>query len=424
MSDIQETAVYAEHAVIGSALLGSTRSLLELTDGDFTDGRCRLIATTIRDMLRREEHVDTITVADKLFGRVGPEHIHKLASAVPMADAGGWYAGIVRNATRVRVTAQAHRRALQALSGDEPAEVVDQTHTDTISDLEAVPPLLDVAPDADPPTIADLLDLEFTHDWLVPGLMERRERIVLVAAEGAGKSVWLSQIGIALAGGCHPMTGQRIDGPKRVLLIDAENSLQQTQRRFRWIADRFGDRLTVGWARNVIHHIRPEGLDLPGRDRAWLMKVCAAASPDLIIFTPAYKLMRGNPQLDSDVLALLQVMDEVRVRHNAALLIETHTGHGLDETGRRAVRPYGSSVWLRWPEIGIGLTRHVVNEMVMDDELAVGQWRGMREERAWPSVIQRGRDRQLPWIEAGSEYWGAVRRAPLDIPPDPRVKDD
>lgn len=398
----------SERAVVGAALLRDT-TILELDDEDFTDRDCQLVARTIRDMIRRAEPVDQITVAGKLFGRISAVTISDLEQACPVAGSGHWYGSAVRRATRARLAHAAAQR-LAALSegaaeGDHLAEAIT-AHTNALSDL---PPELG-SPGVATATIADLLQREYTTDWLVPDLVERGERIVLTAAEGTGKSVISTQWAVAFAAGCHPWTGQRIGDGRQVLLIDAENSEAQTQRRYRWIGERFTNP-DPGWAKRIHVQVRPEGLDLPGRDRGWLAKVCNQVTPDLICFGPAYKLMRGDPQKDSDVLSLLATFDQVRVQHGAALLIETHTGHAKDGDGRRAIRPYGSSVWLRWPEIGVGLRRSEDDAGTMRaTELEVAHWRGTREDRDWPDLIRKGRDHELPWTPVREDYWGQARR--------------
>lgn len=46
----------------------------------------------------------------------------------------------------------------------------------------------------------------------------------------------------------------------------------------------------------------------------------------------------------------------------------------------RPERPYGASLWMRWPEFGIYL----------DANGPMRHWRGQRDEREWPSALKRG----------------------------------
>jgi hypothetical protein len=404
----------AERAIISAALIGGTgtQGVMALDDSDFTDGRLRVIASVLRDMIRHGQKPDSILLMDELGKRGklsgpgsagGPSFVMELATDDAMAVNSGYYAEMVRACTRLRILAGAAEHLAQTVKGDDASGSVDQIAAMFRATLDQIPAGLDAEADDELPTITDLMGVEFTNDWLVPGLIERSERIVVVAGEGAGKSVLGTQAAICLAAGLHPFTGRTFGDPLRVLLIDAENSARQTQRRFGWIGDRVNHMGgSPGWGNRINHQIRPDGLDIPGRDRVWLSQVVAKASPDLIVIGPAYKVMRGDPQKDSDVLALFSALDEIRVRHNCALWIEAHAGHGKDVDGKRVFRPYGSSVWLRWPEVGLGLTRGPGDQGDMHPtELAVGHWRGTREERSWPELIEHGGRSRLPWAPVG-----------------------
>lgn len=411
----------AEMAVVGAALLGNPGPLLMLTDQDLTDRRHMMIAGVVRDVVRREQPVDALVVLAELgkrgqTGRAGvdPAYVSMLGSheVTPVVASAGYYAEIVRTATRVRVAAAAAEQFTAALVNEDAAldmaELV-ALHSDR---LGALPPELADETCDDPLTVADVLGMEFPEsDMLWPGLMSRGERVVIVAGEGLAKSTVSTMLAVAASAGCHPFTGERVGPPMRVLLVDAENSMQQTQHRYDWVGKRYTNAVP-GWAHNIQCHIRPEGLDLAGKDREWFRKVAEDAAPDLIVVGPAYKLMAGDAHRDTDVQALLAVFDEVRVKHNAAMFIEAHGGHGTDASGTRIPRPFGSSIWLRWAEIGLGLKR---SEGDQGDpryatELEVGRWKGDREPRDWPALLERGLDHQVPWSPVAGGYWQTAQR--------------
>src|SRR5690606_17453663 len=72
--------------------------------------------------------------------------------------------------------------------------------------------------------LADLLNKpdDERAPWVVPGLLRQDWRVVVVAPEGAGKSLVLQQIGICAAQGIHPFGHEPIK-PARVLFVDLEN---------------------------------------------------------------------------------------------------------------------------------------------------------------------------------------------------------
>jgi replicative DNA helicase len=71
--------------------------------------------------------------------------------------------------------------------------------------------------------------------------------------------------------------------------------------------------------------------------------------------------------------------------------LEHHAPHG--ETSKiREMRPFGSSLWLRWPEFGLALKRDPDRRT----SLKVGRWRGDRVNADWPKRLDRGT--VWPWV--------------------------
>ena len=79
------------------------------------------------------------------------------------------------------------------------------------------------------------------------------------------------------------------------------------------------------------------------------------------------------------------MLDEVRARYGCALMIEAHSPHGVGS--KRPLRPFGASMWLRWPEFGFGLRERKVNPM----QMTIEEWRGSRDSRNWPETVEKGR---------------------------------
>lgn len=422
----------AEQAVIGAALIGGREAhgaVLALTDRDYTDPRNGIVAAVIRDMLRARKHVDPITVGAELSARGqvsklpgGILYLHDLFRDAPPPVTSMAYARMVRSTARVRMLSALTESMNTKLGSEQAPELLDELLGWHARQLAEIPgDLVDADPDTH--SLSSLMaEPDKPADWLVPGLLERGERVVITGHEGRGKSVIMRQLSTCLAAGVHPWTG-RTHGmtPCRVLHIDAENSRRQVRNGYRMVARIMGG-LPQDWAENVTIHVRNDGVDLPGRDAGWLHQVAGQASPDVIVVGPAYKLMRGDPQRDKDVLDLLGILDEVRVRHDAALLIEHHSPHGDQKWGPRTVRPYGSSVWLRWPEVGVGLRNHEdeqedaaraefearTGRPTRVEHMDLDQWRPTREDRDWPTEIRWGPAGSLPWIPSNPDYQPTV----------------
>lgn len=237
------------------------------------------------------------------------------------------------------------------------------------------------------------------YDWIVPGLLERGDRLILTGYEGLGKSMLTRQMAVCIAAGMNPFAPGETFDPLRVLYIDLENSERQSRRRFRPLAAASitnRRRVPEGGLR-LIH--KPEGIDLTRDEWAqWLMERVTAHQPDVLFIGPFYRLHSANVNEEGPARKVTAVLDRVRTSVDCALITEAHAGHG--EPGmKRSVRPAGSSLLLRWPEFGIGI--RPVGERVTAEgrprDVEVVHWRGGRDDRQWPAYLTMGGPGEWPW---------------------------
>lgn len=246
----------------------------------------------------------------------------------------------------------------------------------------------------DPPIELDafLNTPEPAYDWLIEGLLERTDRVILTAGEGGGKSTLLRQFGLMAASGIHPFSLEPID-PITVLLVDLENSTRHIRRK---MADLRAATELYQPPRFLIES-RPEGCDLAKLpDTVWLEERCATSRADLLLIGPIYKMGSGDPTREEEARHIAGAIDTIRTILNITVLIEAHTPYADGAKGsKRPERPYGASLWSRWPEYGIYLA----------PEGDLRHWRGQRDERAWPTKLERGTP--WPWMvtEAAEEPW-------------------
>ncbi len=227
--------------------------------------------------------------------------------------------------------------------------------------------------------------------WLVPGLLKRGWRVVVVAGEGAGKSVLWRQFAVLAAQGIHPFRYFTFD-PVVTLLVDLENPAEAITKTCRNIRDGVSAELYERDRAWLWH--RPQGIDLRSRaDLAELEANIAACRPDLVCLGPLYKAYsRQSNETDEDATRDVQAsLDDLRTRYGFALLLEHHAPQ--DTGGLRNLRPYGSSLWLRWPELGLGM-RRIDPEGRRDAEIE--RWRGDRMANEWPKFLNEGA--QYPWV--------------------------
>jgi len=259
---------------------------------------------------------------------------------------------------------------------------------------------LELKPVLAPDLIEFLAAADDPYDWIVPGLLERGDRLILTGFEGLGKSMLVRQLAVCAAAGVNPFRHDRRHDPARVLLVDCENSQSQSRRKLRPIANSaewLNAPVGNGWM-HLIH--RPEGIDLTREeDAAWFLERVTAHQPDILFIGPFYRLHNANMNDEQVARRVVAVLDAGRAINNCVLITEAHAGHG--EAGKsRSVRPTGSSLLLRWPEFGYGLAPSVFDQpdehgnFKRVDFLA---WRGPRDEREWPRHLEYGGNGEMPW---------------------------
>lgn len=408
----------AEQALLGAVIAAPTAAstaFAAVPVDAFWHERHRTIATVVHDRLRRELPVDPQLVLQGVLGKhgigddIGP-YIHTLYERAWMPANAGFYAERVRALHAARRLSEVCQRGLQRLG--EATSRGDDMDLESITgelatSLDEVRGLTVPAELPDPPTVLDLLDEHEVYNWLVPGLMERGERLLLTGSEGLGKSVLITMLAACFAGGVHPFTRRPIT-PLRVAVVDCENPRQLARRRYRDMLPRVAalrDEMCItppDWKQLFIE-FRPEGLNLlQSRDVAWLDAWCRSTAPDVLVLGPIYKLHATNINDETAARELTRVLDMIRTRYGCALISEAHAGNAEDSTGRRVMRPIGSSLFRRWPEFGFGMVRAKdVEPSEHPDTVDMVAWRGSREERDWPRHLQHGQT--LPWVPHG-EY--------------------
>lgn len=393
----------AERAVLGAMLMSAaeTAGCLAILDAvDFYRPAHQIVFAAIQAMALAGDAADALTVKDRLesagsLARAGGAlYLHTLIASVPSTANAGYYARAVRDkAVRRRLLAAGHRIVQMAQS---PAGDAHGLAERAVREAEAVRDA-GQADDITTPTITEFLaghDQDDAYDWIVPGLLERGDRLVLTGTEGAGKSTLFRQVAVMMAAGVHPFDHVPIE-PCRVLVVDCENGPAHTRRKIRPLviqADRLGFPVRET---NLWMEIRPEGLDLASdKDASWLLRRVASLTPDAVMIGPLYRLAPRALNDDSDAAPVISALNMIRAR-GACVLLEAHAGHALGAGGRRDLRPRGSSAFLGWPEFGYGIRSSDVAEARFRRIVDLVPWRGDRDERNWPERLAAGG--QWPW---------------------------
>lgn len=402
--------ISAEQAALGSMLISEAAAAVvaaTITTGDLYRPAHQSIYDAIQTVRRRDGDADPIRVFDLIRTDSTPAggagYLHTLTEAVPTTASAGYYAQIIRgHAVRRRlITAGTTiaQRGYQLTPDDDPVGQVAGIAERAVQDLEAVRDF-ETGDEITAQTIAEFLGTgEEPYDWIVPGLLEAGDRLILTGGEGLGKTTLFRQLAVTIAAGIHPFSGAPIP-PKRVLIIDVENSPTQARRALRPLWAKAQTLDSKAAETNLWIEVRPEGLDLANdRDVSWLLRRVAVLRPDVVALGPLYRLAPRALNSDDEAAPILAALNLIRAR-GACVLLEAHAGHATTGWGgKRDLRPRGSSALMGWPEFGYGIrpseTKH---SRSYGRRVELVAWRGDRDEREWPEELESGG--AWPWTEA------------------------
>jgi RecA-family ATPase len=252
----------------------------------------------------------------------------------------------------------------------------------------------------------ELMAVEDAHQpWVIKGTLRGREIMCLTGQEGCGKSMLFSQIVLGAACGVNTFASEPLHfEPRKVMVVDAENTALQIRDNYEKIWPAMQKQIEPGFVPDLAKY--DEGyLDLAKPiQRTRLIRHLVNSKADLIYLGTVYKLT-SESDYEAQFHAIRAVVDEVREETGAAFLIENHSPHERNPSGDRVVRPYGSSMWLRWPNFGVG-----IREQSSTDGsrlVSLTRWRGDRtRERIWPSGFRESKG--LPWMPVHADEWEVV----------------
>lgn len=423
---IENQVMLAEQSVLGGLMLSPhvAREVTRLvTSSDFYSPRHQLIFEAIERLRHAEAPTDTVAVVDELIrhGSIdragGADYVHTLTSVTPTASNAGYYAALVAAASVGRgVTAVAMRAQDGVIRGEDSAIVlaraIDELHgiRDRHTSARAARSLGEVL---DVPAEADV------YDWVIPGVLERMDRLILTGGEGGGKSTLLRQLAVMAAAGVHPFTHQHVQ-PARVLVVDGENSEKQWRRAVGSVALNARVHGVADPRENLFVDFVSRINITRANDLGNVHRMLDDCRPDLVLIGPLYRLAPSIKN-DEEALPVLEALDTIRDR-GVAMMLEAHAPHADAKTGQRDLRPIGSSALLRWPEFGLGIAKPIKP----GEPFQLVKWRGDRDARNWPTQLHSQREvygQRWPW-EPSAAYYSSVPQGALpagSTPDDPTL---
>lgn len=236
-------------------------------------------------------------------------------------------------------------------------------------------------------------DADHTHQWVIPGMLERQERFMLIAPVKAGKTVLTRQVALSLAAGRHPFNQATEVPPMRTLLVDLENPAGSARRDLRRQVDRMeGLWQTTNPNAFILH--RPAGIHLGDHvDRMMLRQAVERLRIDLLCLSPIYKAFDGlDKSWEEQAFGVQKPLDRLREDYNLAIWLEHHSPHA--EKGAVTVRPFGSSRWGRWLDYQAALVP------TGPAPYATLRWDSVRRDEAKmaPESIRRGIGDEASWV--------------------------
>jgi hypothetical protein len=381
--------------------LALERASAVLTAADFWNPKHESLWNVLKGLRSAGKPTDATTVQLALKADAGLMSAHLAATLNPaVVDSVEHYANEVRGLSRRRqiiAAATVMKQKAENLEND-PQPLISEA----VNRLTAMRDL--GTPDISTVMLGELMaEPDEPYDWVIPGLLERMDRLVLTGEEGLGKSVFLRQLALMGAAGIHPFTREPMK-PIKAHIIDLENTRRHVKRQLRgmWLQAKGqgndpSDRVAID--------CRPAGIDIcRDADLSWVNRCLDATQPDLLIIGPLYKMVPRALQTDDHAAPVIAAIDALRAR-NITIAMEAHAGHGT-KNDERNMRPRGSAALMGFPEFGYGLRWNEVGDV---DMVA---WRGDRDERHWPKRIRRGG--QWPWTavnpQVSDEAWQRQQR--------------
>lgn len=427
MSELNDPAAEATVLAAGLAQRGLINTMVDLDPGVFTTPIHQIVHTALVDCFRAGDPRDHATVSRRAIQMAATDHQGKSVADAIMNMLGkgedyaiGFYLDRLMHLHTVRTVRDTALRLVHAteeVAETEDVEMLEAGIGRAQDELAAINSTASSTEADLPMSLDELLAKKFTHDWLIPDLLESTDRLILTGFEGTGKSYLVAQMVMTITAGMHPFLGTRVSDHNQVLVIDAENSERQTGRRYRMLRERItrlADKYSVpvpDWSKMVRFVIRPEGIAL--NDPAQMKRIeraIAATQPKFVALGPLYRLHKLDTRDEQAAKELTDAIDRLRVKYKFAVICEAHVAHG-QAGAQRLLRPTGSSLFLRWPEFGFGLRPAQGTESEQHpSRVDLATWRGGREERLWPSTLQHGTEHfQLPWQNGDPNYYDVMR---------------
>ena len=390
LEQLQLSALY--HASVSNSNAESVFSIVDVED--FELGKQQTIAQIIIRLLA-ENKVDQMAVATEASKQSkGLMTWYMVSVSEEFYSTPTYCANAVREAANRRRLEMTLNKAL-AMSVDMNRDVEEIVST-LVTDLDTSQ--ANISSGLTTVNFDDVINAEDDlRPWIMPNMLRTNERMIITGPEGGGKSVLVAQMCLGASMGINTMSAN-LDKhePLRVLMLDVENDRLQVRNNMRKIYSTLREMNDV---QPNIEWVDSQHIDLSDPvEQQKVVRIAKEKRPQLMYMGSLYRLAPEGDKVDAAFTHVSRTVDRIRAETGASVLLEAHAGHGLSND-RNGMRPYGSSMWLRWPEFGFGMVRH--NQ---SGNIQLKNWRGNRsDDRQWPAALRRGS--VLPWQPIMMDEW-------------------
>lgn len=387
---------HAEQSVLGAILLRKESAFIAMDmvrSEDFYLPLHARVFAAMEMLIEEGVKIDFTTVASKLGDSEVVAQLGAWSMDTPDPGNVASYARIVYDRSIARKMTADLSEALALLKhGENPYEMassIDKLISEVGSARET--------DEQQSKTISELVEMMGTGaDVIIPGMMNREWRTIVVSPEGGSKSTVLRAIAMCASQGFHPFS----HGPIpviRALIVDLENPIEAVVETGAKLMNFLKIQAGENYDETRLRFYRkPAGIDLRKvSDKADLQREIALQRPDLVCIGPVKKMYRrkNTESYEDSADEAMAVLDHLRIKYGFALLLEHHAAKG--QGGRREMTPIGSQSWMSWPEAGISFYPDTNDPTVIHVE----RFRGDRLQGvSWPDVLTRDRS----WIIQGT----------------------
>lgn len=397
-----ERAFVANVPFFGAMDLTVTNLLEVLGAEDFDDGESRRYWRAIEELVAERGYFQLTHLLQRTERSITQWEQFRGGPDVPQQL---WRDELQRHAEMIADNAAARRSrlifqsGLQLIEAETPIEDIVKVTQDRLLEVRSVVPKV-----ALPRTLRNVVDdpSDRRFNWAVEGWIEFKDRIMITGREGGGKMTLLRQFAIQLAMGFHPWKGPNKFEPLRVMQFDLQDGQTRNEREFDVMIDRAKKVIKdsgVDPLDNVFMESRDSGLNVvrSAADRRWMEALIRVTRPHVVVVGPIYQMVVGEDRTDAVAMqSLMDFINRMRTKYDIVWMIEAHAPHGDSRAKVRDYRPFGSQVFIAWPEAGYGIVpdgryKNPPRAMIKD-------WRGNRDllTKVWPANLVWGE--WFPWV--------------------------